>query len=106
LVNRYLRGGAAACRICQGCAVFAVCGGGYLPHRYATGNGFDNPSVYCRDLMKLITHIRDRVLTTIPPETRRKLGLMPLSFAQALAALNTSRLARPTGPITPHAALR
>jgi hypothetical protein len=56
--------------------------------------------------MKLITHIRDRVLTTIPPETRRKLGLMPLSFAQALAALNTSRLARPTGPITPHAALR
>jgi hypothetical protein len=56
--------------------------------------------------MKLISHIRDRVLTTMPPETRRKLGWLPLSFAQALAALNTSRLATPTGPTTPHAAFR
>lgn len=106
LVNLYLRGGGVACRTCQSCAVFPVCGAGYLPHRYASRNGFDNPSVYCYDLMKLITHIRDRVLTTIPPETRRKLGLMPLSFAQALAALNISRLAGPTGPTTPHPALR
>jgi uncharacterized protein len=106
LVNLYLRGATAACDICQDCAVFPICGSGYLPHRYASWNGFDNPSVYCRDLMKLITHIRDRVLTTIPPETRQKLGLMPLSFAQALAALNTSRLAWPTGPTTPRAALR
>jgi uncharacterized protein len=97
LVNLYLSGGAAACRTCQGCAVFPVCGAGYLPHRYASRNGFDNPSVYCHDLMKLITHIRDRVLATIPGETRQKLGLMPLSYAQASALLNRSRFSIPTG---------
>jgi hypothetical protein len=37
--------------------------------------------------MKLITHIRDRVLATIPAETRCKLGLAPLSYADALAVL-------------------
>jgi uncharacterized protein len=87
LANLYLQGGGAACATCHACPVFPVCGGGYLPHRYASGNGFDNPSVYCHDLMKLITHIRDRVLATIPAETRCKLGLAPLSYADALAVL-------------------
>ncbi len=91
LVRLYLHGGAAACRSCRSCPVFSVCGGGYLPHRYAVRNGFDNPSVYCRDLMKLITHIRDRVLATIPPEIRHRLGLAPLPYAQAVAVLDGRR---------------
>jgi uncharacterized protein len=98
LINLYLQGGTAACQTCQSCPVFTVCGGGYLPHRYASRNAFDNPSVYCRDLMKLITHIRDRVLVTIPAETRRKLGLMPLSYAQALAVLGRAAPAARRAP--------
>jgi uncharacterized protein len=46
---------------CLACAAHEVCGGGLYPHRYRTGTGFRNPSVYCRDLLKLITHIRDAV---------------------------------------------
>jgi uncharacterized protein len=42
---------------CQSCDIVHICGGGYLPHRYAAANGFDNPSVYCADLDKLIRHI-------------------------------------------------
>lgn len=49
---------AAACRSCP---VVRVCGGGLYAHRYQESNGFDNPSVYCRDLMALIIHIRTRV---------------------------------------------
>ena len=49
------------CRTCQDCSLVNVCGGGYLPHRYAGGEDFDHPSVYCADLMKLIRHIRRRV---------------------------------------------
>ena len=46
---------------CQQCPVLRVCGGGLYPHRYRSGAGFRHPSVYCADLMKLITHVSDRV---------------------------------------------
>jgi uncharacterized protein len=42
---------------CLSCKYESVCGGGYLPHRYNINNGFNNPSVYCADLYKLINHI-------------------------------------------------
>jgi uncharacterized protein len=47
---------------CLKCPFMDTCGGGYLPHRYSSGNGFRNPSVYCRDLWKLINHITDTVV--------------------------------------------
>ncbi len=43
---------------CRGCRIRQVCGGGLYPHRYRSGSGFANPSVYCPDLFRLITHIR------------------------------------------------
>jgi uncharacterized protein len=45
------------CQECRECPVVEICGGGYIPHRYSAANGFDNPSVYSRDLEKLIRHI-------------------------------------------------
>lgn len=90
LASLYFKGAKATCPTCQACPVFSVCGGGYLPHRYSSRNGFNNPSVYCRDLMKLITHIRDRVLSTIPEKTAHKLGIHPLPYHQALALLEQS----------------
>jgi uncharacterized protein len=43
---------------CRGCHVRRVCGGGLYAHRYQSGTGFANPSVYSPDLMRLIDHIR------------------------------------------------
>jgi uncharacterized protein len=45
------------CDTCQSCPLHDICGGGYLPHRYSRAAGFANPTVYCRDLLKLTTHI-------------------------------------------------
>ena len=42
---------------CQSCDIHPVCGGGLYTHRYRSGSGFANPSVYCPDLMRLITHV-------------------------------------------------
>ncbi|MBB4947450.1 uncharacterized protein F4556_002985 [Kitasatospora gansuensis] len=55
---------------CRSCPVVRSCGGGLYAHRYRSGRGFDNPSVFCGDLMKLITTIRDRVApaTTVPAQ--------------------------------------
>jgi uncharacterized protein len=46
---------------CQRCPVVSSCGGGMYAHRYKSGSDFDNPSVYCDDLLKLIGHIAERL---------------------------------------------
>ncbi|MEV4558656.1 FxsB family cyclophane-forming radical SAM/SPASM peptide maturase [Kitasatospora sp. NPDC049285] len=60
---------------CRGCPVVRSCGGGLYAHRYRSGRGFDNPSVFCGDLMKLITTIRDRVgaSAAVPAQGRQPL---------------------------------
>jgi uncharacterized protein len=47
---------------CRSCEVRQICGGGLYPHRYRSGSGFLNPSVYCRDLFRLISHV-DRAVS-------------------------------------------
>ncbi len=44
--------------VCRQCPVVTSCGGGLYAHRYSSVTGFDNPSVYCADLEKIITHVR------------------------------------------------
>jgi uncharacterized protein len=46
---------------CRACPFGSVCGGGLYSHRYREGTGFANPSVYCPDLIALISHIRERL---------------------------------------------
>jgi uncharacterized protein len=48
----------AASAECLRCHLFPVCGGGSPLHRYSYARGFEQPSVYCKDLMLLIEHIR------------------------------------------------
>ena len=42
---------------CSDCCWRDVCGSGQPVHRYASSNGFDNPSVYCQGLDKFYTHV-------------------------------------------------
>ena len=44
---------------CRECGIHRICGGGLYAHRYRADNGFANPSVYCNDLFRIISHIRD-----------------------------------------------
>lgn len=48
---------------CRACKHLSICGGGMPLHRWSDGNGYDNPSVYCADQMKLINSIRARLRT-------------------------------------------
>lgn len=60
-VARGLLGRAVLSQQCRACPIVAACGGGLYPHRYRAVNGFDNPSVYCHDLARLIDHVGERV---------------------------------------------
>ena len=55
------QGVAGLCQTCQECPVVTSCGGGLYTHRYRKDTGFSNPSVYCSDLFKLISHIGSRL---------------------------------------------
>ncbi|MEH0532509.1 FxsB family radical SAM/SPASM domain protein [Streptomyces stelliscabiei] len=43
---------------CRACPVVSVCGGGLYGHRHRRSNGFDNPSVYCADLLRIIEYVQ------------------------------------------------
>jgi len=51
---------------CRACPLVKVCGGGHYVHRFARENGFQNRSVFCKDLSRLILHVRRRVGRSIP----------------------------------------
>jgi len=78
------------CKQCMACPVKDICGGGYLPHRYSRKSGFNNPSVYCHDLLKLITHIQNRVLEQIPDELLTTCGVEFLGFEDAKEIMQQS----------------
>lgn len=46
---------------CKPCPEKDICGGGYYPNRYSKTNGFDNPSVWCADILKLMRHLRAHI---------------------------------------------
>ncbi|MEU4874771.1 FxsB family cyclophane-forming radical SAM/SPASM peptide maturase [Streptomyces sp. NPDC021608] len=54
-------GAASLCEQCRACPLLAVCGGGQYAHRYRSGRGFRNPSVYCADLQRFIRHVAARL---------------------------------------------
>lgn len=56
---------------CRACPVVDVCGGGSVPHRYSD-SGFDNPTVYCAEMLALIQHVQHRMTSTVSEQRDRR----------------------------------
>ncbi|CAL2057596.1 radical SAM protein [Tenacibaculum sp. 190524A05c] len=54
------------CNQCLQCPLKEICKGGRLVHRHNKTNGFNNPSVYCNDLIKLIAHVQKFFISCYP----------------------------------------
>jgi uncharacterized protein len=67
-------GAEGLCATCRACPLVRFCGGGYYPHRYRPGSGFLNPSVYCRDLQRIIGHVHARLATDLAAARVRQAG--------------------------------
>lgn len=61
LIYQCVHEGFRLCETCRRCHEREVCGGGYLPHRYSAAREFDNPSVWCADILALLAHMRSRL---------------------------------------------
>lgn len=54
----YHRAQRPSCGDCLTCPDLRVCGGGMPAHRWSAAAGFDNPSIFCADQLKLIDAMR------------------------------------------------
>jgi uncharacterized protein len=81
----------ALCATCRACPLVRACGGGLYAHRYKSGSGFDNPSVYCADLKVLIPQVTASQLTVaasaaVPSAAPPAAHALPEGAFDALAA--------------------
>lgn len=84
LVATYVHNGQYLSETCKRCPIVEMCGGGYMPHRYSKVNGFDNPSIYCKDLVKLISEIQSTVVDNLPREILDLYPLEKLNYTEII----------------------
>jgi uncharacterized protein len=58
LHGRAIFGGLRLPTACEDCPERDTCGGGCLPHRFSMERGFDNPSIWCADILQLFARMR------------------------------------------------
>jgi uncharacterized protein len=90
--RRYLRKEGLS-EACQSCAIVEICGGGSLPHRFGE-NGFINPTVYCNEMKRLVTHINVRLREHLSSEVVKE-ALVPLPMTFDLASFERAETSKP-----------
>ncbi len=89
LINKFIHANERPPHKCRSCTLRSLCGSGYLPHRFRNGS-FDNPSIYCHDLARLITHIQNRVFADMPEDLIDEAGLSAFTYEEFLEEFNTN----------------
>jgi uncharacterized protein len=71
MVFQLIDRGVPLCEECLACPEREVCRGGAMAHRYSRAKGFDNPTAWCADMLKLIDHIRSAISQRDPVNAHR-----------------------------------
>lgn len=80
LFDVYMNAHSMVSQKCLNCSVYDFCGGGFLGNRYSNDRGFDNPTIYCHDMIKVITYIQNDIIDDIPQETQKEMELLKVSY--------------------------
>ncbi|MEN4760604.1 radical SAM protein [Chryseobacterium sp. C39-AII1] len=72
---------------CLNCPIYEICGGGFLLNRYSNENGFDNPTIYCHDMIKLVTHIQNDLIDSLPADVCKEMQLSKVSYLEIVEEL-------------------
>jgi len=75
------------CEQCLNCPVYDFCGGGFLGNRYANQNGFDNPTIYCKDIIRILSFLQNDILDSLPAEAVNHVGAERLSYEEIIREL-------------------
>jgi uncharacterized protein len=76
------------CKKCSDCPIEPVCGGGYLGHRFSNENYFDNPSIYCVEIVKLICYIQNETLKNMQMYSVNESKIDFLNFDEIINMIN------------------
>lgn len=80
------------CSVCSHCLIKKNCGGGAFSTRFSMDRNYDNPSVYCLDLLKIILYIFNKLIAELPNNKRDQLDLDFLSIEEAMRAIDDIRI--------------
>jgi uncharacterized protein len=76
---------------CQTCPEVEVCGGGAVPHRFSS-DGFANPTIYCEEMLALVSHARRRMREALHEES---VGAQPHVTHHCTAPIDLAAWERP-----------
>ncbi|WP_104381331.1 radical SAM protein [Sphingobacterium sp. HMA12] len=79
LTSLYFRNHFELPYVCSNCPLESICAGGYMVNRYSKQNGFDNESIYCGDMIKIISHIQNKLAYSL-----KDLNLEPINYQSTL----------------------
>ncbi len=82
--------------LCQQCSIVDICGGGAVPHRF-NSEGFNNPTIYCREMKALVAHAQKRMQEQIKAEEVKKSesSQQPHNLEVNLASYNNTEPSSP-----------
>lgn len=75
------------CEQCLNCPVYDICGGGFLGNRFSVDNGFDNPTIYCKDMIRLVSFLQNDIIESLPTATVDQIGVEKISYEEILEEL-------------------
>lgn len=75
------------CEKCLNCPVYDICGGGFLGNRFSLDNGFDNPTIYCKDIIRLVSFLQNDIIASLPTATVDQIGVEKISYEEILEEL-------------------
>lgn len=70
---------------CVDCPERDTCGGGCLPHRFSLDRGFDNPSIWCADILQLFGKMRELLAVSVAETASRRAFLHHLAEGRAMS---------------------
>jgi uncharacterized protein len=70
---------------CVDCPERETCGGGCLPHRFSMERGFDNPSIWCADILQLFGEMRALLAVSVAETASRRAFLSRLVQRRAMS---------------------
>jgi uncharacterized protein len=80
------------CEKCLNCPVYDFCGGGFLGNRFANQNGFDNPTIYCKDIIRLVSFIQNDFIDGLPAAAGSSAGAEKVSYEEIIEELEKPAL--------------
>lgn len=89
IARKYYYSHSDVCSRCKKCPIFEICGGGYLPHRYSKENGFENPTIYCNQIIQLVSHIQNKLIDTMSQEILSDVCIERMNADEIIDYLNS-----------------